>query len=261
MKRILFFCLSFFFATTLICVAQENQDVVYLKNGTIVRGTIIEFVPDEYVDVSMPNGRVRSFDMKDVERIVNERTRPESRTSRPSQNNVRSQQNGYRPSQYEQYVQNNNRYAQKKFFVTPKVGFNKPYHDGMKVGFDAGCAFEFAFTTRFTLETGLIYSSRDTYSDKNFHYLYIPIYPKFFIYRGLNIFAGPHFGVFKEPMYTGDGEYSWYPWMRHHSICAGLGYLFNGKLSVSLSYSFSGIFNSFSVNQNKHFLTHIGWSF
>ena len=72
MSRIIFVCLSFFFATTLPCVAQENQDVVYLKNGNIVRGTIIEFVPDEYVDISMPNGRVRSFDMEDVERIVKE---------------------------------------------------------------------------------------------------------------------------------------------------------------------------------------------
>jgi len=271
-KRMLFFCLSLFFATTFVCIAQESQDVVYLKNGNIVRGSIIEFVPDDYVDIRMPNGRIRSYDMVDVERIVKERTRPESRTSRPSQNNARSQQNDYLSSQYndryepndnDRYSQNSNRNQQKRkiFYVTPKVGLNKPYHDGVQVGFDVGCAFEYAFTPRFTLETGLIYSNRDGDSKKNFHYFYIPLYPKLYIHRGFNVFAGPHFGVIKEPMYLGDGEYSWYSFKRHHSICAGLGYLFYGGLSVSLSYSFSGIFNSFSVPQHRHFLAHIGWSF
>jgi len=272
MKRILFFCLSFFFSTTLICVAQENQDVVYLKNGTNVRGTIIEFVPDEYVDISMPNGRVRSLDMKDVERIVNKQTRPESRTSRPSQNNSRSQQNGYRPPQNnsrymqnnnDRYIQNNDRNSQKKkkFYVTPKIGLNKsfqgPYGDeNPKIGFDIGSAFEYAFTSRFTLESGLMYSNRIIgYSNDNefIHYFYIPIFPKFFIHRGLNIFAGPQFGICSH-MYN-RVERRFEP---SHSFCAGFGYLLGIGLSVSLSYS---IADNFYPYYEKNWQTHIGWSF
>ena len=297
MKRILLFCLLFFFATTLLCVAQENQDVVYLKNGTIVRGTIIEFVPDEYVDISMQNGRVRSFSMKDVERIVNERSRPESRTARPAQNSARSQQNDYRPPQYneryapysnDRYIQNDNRNSQKRkiFHVTPKIGLNKSFKKiahikKYQMGFDVGCALEFAFTPVYTLESGLLYTRRgyteiyQFYGQKvqekklsrnSFH---IPLLSKFFIHRGFNMFAGPQFGIgsWQEVSKYSNQEEDWVETHYQPSVLlsAGLGYLFYNRFSVSVIFNMDIYDKGISIlgfgYYEKTVQAHIGWRF
>jgi hypothetical protein len=59
---------------TLLCAAPAYADssgtppdVVYKKDGTIMRGTIIERVPNGSVEIMLPNGQSRKIDMKDVE--------------------------------------------------------------------------------------------------------------------------------------------------------------------------------------------------
>ena len=137
MKHFTFF-LFFFFAATFYCMAQDFEDVVYLNNGGIVRGMIIELIPFEYLDIRTSTGRLRSIDMEDIERIVKERVRGEARTQnndRPIQNDSRSLQdnnqvirdnsrnyrdntgsiqNDYRYSQNNnnREIQNSRRYAQ-----------------------------------------------------------------------------------------------------------------------------------------------------
>ena len=71
MKRSILFlvCLmsmTFAFAQT------KLQDVVYLKNGSIVRGDIIEMVPDETVKVQTFDGSVFVFSYADVEKFAKE---------------------------------------------------------------------------------------------------------------------------------------------------------------------------------------------
>ena len=98
MKYLAFF-LSLFFAATFTCIAQDYQDVVYLKNGSIIRGMLIELIPFEYLDIKTSNGRTRTIEMYDVERIVKERAGTEARTqnnTRPSQGDSRNSQNSTR---------------------------------------------------------------------------------------------------------------------------------------------------------------------
>ena len=105
MKHFTFF-LFFFFAATFYCMAQDFEDVVYLNNGGIVRGMIIELIPFEYLDIRTSTGRLRTIDMENIERIVKERVRVESRT----QNNDRSIQNDSRSLQdNNQVVRDNSR--------------------------------------------------------------------------------------------------------------------------------------------------------
>lgn len=71
MKRSILFlvCLmgmTFAFAQT------QLQDVVYLKNGSIVRGDIIEMVPDETVKIQTFDGSVFVFSYADVEKFTKE---------------------------------------------------------------------------------------------------------------------------------------------------------------------------------------------
>ena len=53
--------------------AQEGyQDVVYLKNGSIVRGMIIEQVPNESVKIQTADGSVFVYKMDEIQKITKE---------------------------------------------------------------------------------------------------------------------------------------------------------------------------------------------
>lgn len=55
-------------------IAQEAmQDVLYLKNGNVIRGTIIEFVPDKIVKIQTDDGSLFVFAVTEVEKIQKEK--------------------------------------------------------------------------------------------------------------------------------------------------------------------------------------------
>lgn len=56
-----------------------TQDVVYLKNGSIIRGEIIEQIPGESIKLQVADGSIFVFRFDEIQRIVKERTRDISR--------------------------------------------------------------------------------------------------------------------------------------------------------------------------------------
>ena len=46
-----YFILIFLFFTSIIYAQSNYQDVVYLKNGSIIRGVIIEQVPNKFIKI------------------------------------------------------------------------------------------------------------------------------------------------------------------------------------------------------------------
>lgn len=58
-----------------VCFSQEAalQDVVYLKNGSIIRGIIIEQIPGQSLKIRIADGSVFVYQMSDVERITKEK--------------------------------------------------------------------------------------------------------------------------------------------------------------------------------------------
>ena len=55
------------------CVAQESDtDVVYLKNGGVMHGVIIEMIPNKSVKLRSNDGNVYVFTMDEIERIAKE---------------------------------------------------------------------------------------------------------------------------------------------------------------------------------------------
>ena len=66
---------SFTFAQTSL------QDVVYLKNGSIIRGDIIEMVPSETVKIMTADGCVFIYDFADVEKFTKEKPMYYGRTA------------------------------------------------------------------------------------------------------------------------------------------------------------------------------------
>ena len=76
MKRIQQLFLGIITAALLLmtstAVAQETQDVVYLKNGSIIRGVVIEQVPGKSIKIRTGDGSVFVYNMDDIARITKE---------------------------------------------------------------------------------------------------------------------------------------------------------------------------------------------
>ena len=51
---------------------QSMQDVVYLKNGSIIKGLVLEQVPDKSIKIQTRDGSILVYDMKEVEKIKKE---------------------------------------------------------------------------------------------------------------------------------------------------------------------------------------------
>lgn len=58
--------------------AQSLQEFVYLKNGSVIRGTIIEQVPNESLKIQTFDGSVFAYKMVDVEKISKEQVNSRS---------------------------------------------------------------------------------------------------------------------------------------------------------------------------------------
>jgi hypothetical protein len=57
--------------------ADEWIDVVYLKNGGVVRGVIVEQVPGKSIKIETRDGNVLIFKMEEVDKLVRERSKAE----------------------------------------------------------------------------------------------------------------------------------------------------------------------------------------
>lgn len=71
MRKIIVFLLFMLSSATFVC-AQSLQDVVYLKNGSIVRCSIIEQVPGQTIKVQTSDGSVFVYQESEVEKITKE---------------------------------------------------------------------------------------------------------------------------------------------------------------------------------------------
>ena len=64
--------LAFLFITTLTFAQSNLQDVVYLKNGSIIRGIIIEQVPNLSIKIQTIDRNVFVFKMDEIEKLTKE---------------------------------------------------------------------------------------------------------------------------------------------------------------------------------------------
>lgn len=65
---ILLIILCFSFVS--VCRSQQSaDDVVYLKDGSIIRGKIFEEVPNKFIKIQTPDGKIREYKMTTVKNI------------------------------------------------------------------------------------------------------------------------------------------------------------------------------------------------
>jgi len=75
MKPKLLFLLLFLFLG-LSLSAQNYVDVVYLKNGSIIRGLVVEQVPNATLKIKTADGSIFVYQMAEVEKITKEESAP-----------------------------------------------------------------------------------------------------------------------------------------------------------------------------------------
>lgn len=69
MKNILFI-ICMVLCNTLLAFAQNNQEIVYLKNGDKVKGIIIEEIPNTSIKVKTSNGSILVYSIHEIEKII-----------------------------------------------------------------------------------------------------------------------------------------------------------------------------------------------
>ena len=81
MKRIIIILAMI--ASSMSLLAQNLQEVVYLKNGSIIKGTIIEQVPNESLKIQTVDGSIFVYKISEVEKITKEAMK-QTTISRPA---------------------------------------------------------------------------------------------------------------------------------------------------------------------------------
>ena len=76
--------ITLMFITTFGSFAQSYQDVVYLNDGSILKGVLIERVPFDYLKIETSSGRIYTINMREVEKITQERQQINTQSSNRS---------------------------------------------------------------------------------------------------------------------------------------------------------------------------------
>jgi len=77
---------------SLTIVSDKYQEIVYLKNGSIIRGTIVEQIPNRSIKIITGDGNIFAFQVDDIEKIVKETPV----NNRKSQSSFSGLQSGYK---------------------------------------------------------------------------------------------------------------------------------------------------------------------
>lgn len=87
MKKIstIIFCILFISITFSQGVYEE---VVYLKNGSVIKGTILEQVPDVSVKIQTKDGNIFVYKMEEIEKITKEKIKPSAQTDEVVTNSI-----------------------------------------------------------------------------------------------------------------------------------------------------------------------------
>jgi hypothetical protein len=70
--RALLVCFCALILVTSVGLAQERVDAVYLKNGDVRKGTIIENVPNDYVKIETSDGSIFTIKYADIQKMTKE---------------------------------------------------------------------------------------------------------------------------------------------------------------------------------------------
>ncbi|MDR2652951.1 MAG: porin family protein [Prevotellaceae bacterium] len=93
MKKLLLILATFI---STVAFSQTNyQDVVYLKNGSIIHGIIVEQIPNTSVKIQTADNNVFVFKMDEIEKLTKEETQGKSKIKIKNKTNESKKKSGY----------------------------------------------------------------------------------------------------------------------------------------------------------------------
>jgi len=125
-----------FFATTFCSIAQDYQEVVHLTDGSIIKGFILEQVPDDYLKIETASGKIYIIEMYEVEKITKERTRArtQSQTQMRTQTQAQSVNRRQYSNQYNYPGDRNTRRESQRYYNDDYDDYND-YYDNKQYSF------------------------------------------------------------------------------------------------------------------------------
>ena len=103
MSKKLFVLFAILVSGFAIFAQSEMRDVVYLKNGSVVKGTIMEEAVGKYVRIDTPDGSIFFYEMNEIEKIVKEKVATPETKVETSETKVATNQNSM-PVQNNNYI-------------------------------------------------------------------------------------------------------------------------------------------------------------
>lgn len=73
MKRFVILCAFLFVACTFIFAQERTIDAVYLKNGSIIKGEVIELITDSVVKIKTSDGSLFVYPFTDITKVAKEK--------------------------------------------------------------------------------------------------------------------------------------------------------------------------------------------
>ncbi|MDR2913876.1 MAG: hypothetical protein LBV74_03425 [Tannerella sp.] len=186
MKRITILFILFL-AATFGSIAQDYQEVVYLTDGSIIKGFIIEQVPNDYLKIETPSGKVYLIEMYEVERIAKERPRTGTQNNRGQNINQRDYNNNRNSAKYRQNYDEDDYDYYRDYSYFP----NKGYKGFIDIGF--------SFGTKTKIDS-YSYDGDNRFEFSTSHGYFFSPY----------LFIGAGFGVHFYTGYNYDGDYHSY---------------------------------------------------
>ncbi|WP_304708073.1 hypothetical protein [uncultured Rikenella sp.] len=74
MKKLLLLCVVSLFSSITLAQNTNLQDVIYLQNGSIIRGTIIEQIPGKSLKIETRDGNIFVYQMDEISKMTREQT-------------------------------------------------------------------------------------------------------------------------------------------------------------------------------------------
>lgn len=76
--------LTLLFCIVISSIGQNYQEIVYLKNGSIIRGIVIEQIPNQSIKIKTADGNIFAYNTSEVEKITKEEVKKSSKYTIPS---------------------------------------------------------------------------------------------------------------------------------------------------------------------------------
>jgi len=210
--------ITLFSITSFVLLAQRNiEDVLYLKNGSIIRGSIVELVPDSTLKIEIAGGSLLVYKASEIRLIAKE-----EKAKKEKQKSIITNSHGFRFGMEGGWVVGSGDNENKSPLSLHMQGF---YHFLPASALGIGAGLEFFNTTQAPL-----------YLDLR-HYFNQRYYAPFLFVQGGYLFpVGPEHDVVSG--YKSKGKTSF-------MVNPGLGFMFplseRSELTISISYRYQEV--------------------